>query len=408
MGKKVTMQHIADDVGVSKYAVSRALAGKEGVSEATRARVIAAAVRLGYRVDPVFLTKGGGAVQVGETAAKGTKVAAEGADTADGDKVADGVGTEARETAAGAATSGLDSRGEQDPTAAKAGQQFVTVVIPGLHDSEDGAFFWGRILTGISEALRERQLGIIVVSEVTPHHFAQIVNPQGTLGMIGVGSLPTELLLEASKAHIPFVLVDHEDPLVACDTVFANNFDSMYRLTHYLIGLGYRSLQFVGDIHGAESFFNRWLGFRTCVEAHGIALRQNEQLMRIATSMVDPMRQSLAGACRQLALGTDAAQDEMPPAFVCANDATAIHLLEVLSAMDIRVPETCAVTGFDDIEANVPSEPRLTTVRVANERLGERAVELLLWRLSRPDAPTEKVLVAGELIVRDSTGELQS
>lgn len=45
---RATMQDIADKVGVSKFAVSRALAGKGGVSEETRRQVEAAARELGY------------------------------------------------------------------------------------------------------------------------------------------------------------------------------------------------------------------------------------------------------------------------------------------------------------------------------------------------------------------------
>lgn len=45
---KVTLRIIAEKTGLSKYAVSRALSGKGGVSEATRARVIATAEEMGY------------------------------------------------------------------------------------------------------------------------------------------------------------------------------------------------------------------------------------------------------------------------------------------------------------------------------------------------------------------------
>ncbi len=45
---KVTLQTLAEETGLSKFAVSRALAGKSGVSDATRARVLEAADRLGY------------------------------------------------------------------------------------------------------------------------------------------------------------------------------------------------------------------------------------------------------------------------------------------------------------------------------------------------------------------------
>jgi len=53
---KVTIQAIADEVGLSKYAVSRSLAGKSGVSEETRKRISEVAERLGY-TKPVIRTK---------------------------------------------------------------------------------------------------------------------------------------------------------------------------------------------------------------------------------------------------------------------------------------------------------------------------------------------------------------
>ncbi|MBR3369522.1 MAG: LacI family DNA-binding transcriptional regulator [Rhodobacteraceae bacterium] len=46
---RITLQNIASETGLSKFAVSRALAGKSGVSEDTRNKVIDAAERLGYR-----------------------------------------------------------------------------------------------------------------------------------------------------------------------------------------------------------------------------------------------------------------------------------------------------------------------------------------------------------------------
>ncbi len=46
---RITIQTIATETGLSKFAVSRALAGKSGVSEDTRVRVNEAATRLGYK-----------------------------------------------------------------------------------------------------------------------------------------------------------------------------------------------------------------------------------------------------------------------------------------------------------------------------------------------------------------------
>ena len=48
---RVTIQHVADKLALSKFSVSRALSGKPGVSEATRSRVLRAAHAMGYRVN---------------------------------------------------------------------------------------------------------------------------------------------------------------------------------------------------------------------------------------------------------------------------------------------------------------------------------------------------------------------
>ena len=47
---RVTIQNIADHLGISKFAVSRALTGKAGVSESTRLLVHNTAAELGYNV----------------------------------------------------------------------------------------------------------------------------------------------------------------------------------------------------------------------------------------------------------------------------------------------------------------------------------------------------------------------
>ncbi len=48
---RVTIQDVADKLGLSKFSVSRALSGKSGVAEATRSRVLRAAHAMGYRVN---------------------------------------------------------------------------------------------------------------------------------------------------------------------------------------------------------------------------------------------------------------------------------------------------------------------------------------------------------------------
>lgn len=49
---KITLDAICRETGLSKFAVSRALSGKSGVSDETRRRILEVAARLGYQRDP--------------------------------------------------------------------------------------------------------------------------------------------------------------------------------------------------------------------------------------------------------------------------------------------------------------------------------------------------------------------
>ncbi len=52
MQKKITMQHIADELGTSKVTVSRAINNKPGISDELRARILERAELYGYIVNP--------------------------------------------------------------------------------------------------------------------------------------------------------------------------------------------------------------------------------------------------------------------------------------------------------------------------------------------------------------------
>ena len=54
MGRRITVRDIAEEVGLHFTTVSEALRGSPRIKESTRAKVVAAAERMGYRPDPVL------------------------------------------------------------------------------------------------------------------------------------------------------------------------------------------------------------------------------------------------------------------------------------------------------------------------------------------------------------------
>ncbi|ACQ79086.1 transcriptional regulator, LacI family [Beutenbergia cavernae DSM 12333] len=99
-------------------------------------------------------------------------------------------------------------------------------------------------------------------------------------------------------------------------------------------------------------------------------------------------------------------EHERPTAFVCARDRVAVGVVLAAARLGLRVPEDVSVVGYDDeSEVAAVMSPPLTTVDLPHRRIGERAMELLLDALAG-DAPlpTADVLVACELVVRESVG----
>jgi LacI family transcriptional regulator len=352
MVKKVTMQQIADHLGVSKFVVSKALSGKNGVSASTRERVIQTASQLGY-----FVNKGSY-----QLASKSPQV------------------------------QNMDAYTKN---------RSVVVLMPNIRFQTKESSYWGRILEGISAELEKQGIGMVIITEQSTEQFLNILNPQGFLGVIGVGLIQTALLLEIRNLGIPLVLIDHEDPLIPSDNVFVNNQECIVRLTNHLMGLGHTNMHFIGNIKFARSFFDRWVGYRVTMEDHQMPVELHDEMLKL-----EGYDREQHTAEIKAWLERKAELSAMPTALVCANDAIAISAMTALNELGRSVPDDVSVTGFDNIEDSYRHTPGLTTVNVPKEVLGRRAVETLLWRLEYPSDPQQKLLVYGDIIIRDSVQAL--
>jgi len=90
-----------------------------------------------------------------------------------------------------------------------------------------------------------------------------------------------------------------------------------------------------------------------------------------------------------------------PTAIVGVCDESAIGAIVAARRLGIAVPTELSVVGIDDHQfAEMYS---LTTMRQRPREQGAEAVRLLLAQIETPDAPTERVVEASTLIMRNST-----
>ena len=69
--------------------------------------------------------------------------------------------------------------------------------------------------------------------------------------------------------------------------------------------------------------------------------------------------------------------------------------------MGLKPGKDIAVVGCDDIPEAGRAYVQLTTARIQKWALGETAANLLIKRVSDPDLPSQRVILAPELIIRN-------
>jgi LacI family transcriptional regulator len=97
-------------------------------------------------------------------------------------------------------------------------------------------------------------------------------------------------------------------------------------------------------------------------------------------------------------------REARPDAILCSNDQTAAVLLQSLGALDVKVPGSVRVAGFDDVRYATLLAVPLTTMQQPCRELGRAAVKTLMERIGEPGLVPRQVLLRARLMARASTG----
>jgi LacI family transcriptional regulator len=160
-------------------------------------------------------------------------------------------------------------------------------------------------------------------------------------------------------------------------------------LTAHLIGLGHRSIAFIAGPENHISSVERLEGYRTALDAHGIAF---DPALVVAGDYSFPSGRE---AARRLLDGPT-----RPTAIFAGNDDMAAGALAVAHELDIGVPDALSIAGFDDSDLAAAVWPPLTTVRQPVRELAWAAADLLLSE----DRKRDRLTLDYDLVIRASTG----
>lgn len=220
---------------------------------------------------------------------------------------------------------------------------------------------------------------------------------QDVAGLVWVPSAPDENLLAYLQAqHIPAVSIVRRVPQDRMDTVVFEDFNGSYAATQHLIGLGHRSIGYIGGDVRHSSNYARWQGHLASLRDAGLPL--DERLVRLGAP------QSTWGEVATL----DLLHLPSPPtAIFAASNAIMPGVLRVLRRYSFVVPDEMPLLCFDDVDWFSFSVPPITAISISHARLAETAMGLLLRRIEDPggiEKPPVFVEINFELVLRGSTG----
>ncbi|GHV71106.1 LacI family transcriptional regulator [Spirochaetia bacterium] len=213
MPRPARLSVIADQIGVSTATVSKALAGKKGMSDALRDKIRETASALGY-------------------------------ESPSGERV-------------------------------KTGNIGILVEQRFLNDTI--SFYWNmyrRLMAFLKDEAHFGILEVISTGDEKNLVLPGLFQENKTDGIIVLGNINREyrhfIFSAAAERGKPLVFLDSDEARMDSLCIISDGYDGMYAMTRYLTGMGHRDIRFVGSIDATSSILDRYYGYNRALKEIGL------------------------------------------------------------------------------------------------------------------------------------------
>lgn len=333
--KKTTQQYIADELGVSRTTVSRALRMIPGPNRETSAKIIQMARSLGYQPPST------------EGARKRKQKATRGKNTV---LVVVGESGEPYSQTDGLQTAFING------SLAAASEMNLNIEIEVLNrEVRDGCVRTGRL----------------------PKHFRQ----RKLVGAVLAGRIEQEFL-DLVHTRIPVVRIG--SPRKGADTIGQDNIAASQLLVNYLIGEKNQKIGFIGSRNFRSYNFDRSAGYVKAMLEHTLQLEMHWIFNVGEHNSVDE------------GLLLDRIKTMGITACVCAHDGIAYRLLQG-NGKKRNWKKHCTLVGFDDLSLS-GSKMKIPSIRWPISNMAEAGLKALLNRIEHPTHACSTRVFEGTLV----------
>lgn len=344
MKQKVTIQDIADALGMSRNTVSKAINNSEGIAEATRDKILEKAVEMGYKQFSY----------VASMTSIGTSKKAK-----------------------------QEESGEISlfTTISLSNSHFASLFMDNIHEEITQMGYTLSVHRISRENIKNRSL---------PRTFSQ----ERSKGIICIEVFDPRYCDMISELGIPVLFVDgparKNERSVNGDQLLMDNYTEITHFVNLMIERGLTKIGFIGDYEHCQSFWERYCAYRLAMISAGIEINEHYVI-----NTKDKDTDSLADLLENL--------KDIPDVYICANDFVAIDAIQLLILSHKNILKKTRFLGFDDSHESRIFHPALSTVHIHSQSMAFSALHLLMTRIKEPTMEYRTIYVATDLVLREST-----
>lgn len=213
-----------------------------------------------------------------------------------------------------------------------------------------------------------------------------VIPHKDNTGLIILGKCPSNLIPLLKKRYSCIAGIDRNPTEYEYDEVVCDGATAAEKAVEYLISLGHKHIAYIGDC----TYEARYIGYCQALLNHNMPL--NHINIHPTDQTQDEGYQTMLSVI---------ASDVHPTAIFCANDSTALGVLQALKRHKKRgyIP---SVISIDNIHASQNISPMLTTIDIPKKEMSHLALMLLLDRKNKHHEENIRLELPCRLIERES------
>lgn len=259
----------------------------------------------------------------------------------------------------------------------------IGIIVPDISNS-----YFAAVIKGAQEVCRQSGYALMVCNSDEDRSFEEealrtLLEKQASgLILASVGGC-AELLGQYAYHDAPIVFIDNIPQGVnAADVVSIDNFAAARELTRAMLARGYREIGMITGPGDQSTGSLRRAGFEQALVDAGLAPRPEWVLE-------GDFRMASGRACMESILRLE----ERPRAMIIANNYMTYGAINAIRVAGLRIPEDIALAAFDALDETGLITPLITSLNQPAQRIGRRAAEIILSRLTGEERRADEEVV---------------